>query len=1263
MRVTASHIINWVDTHAKEAQANLPRWIRRLCFNGEATRQLAFPAGDSSFVPGWDGVLSCEQGSAWVPTGQSRWEIGCDQNVLGKAEREYKNRTQQTGPEERLACTFVFVTPRRWTKKNDWIADKKAKNEWIGIRVVDADDLEQWLEQSPSVALQFGEELGLLGSGVESCFRHWQSWSQQCAPAITADALFMDRTEVQQNLVAKIREAISASTASHPLAIRADSAEEAAAFTVATILAAGDLADQSLVVTDADGWRYVEANPQLKIAVAASPEVAHKPVLRVGLLVVVPHVTGNSSGNSKTEELVLERPSIYEFEKALIATGMEESDARRFAASTGRSWTVLRRQRATNPAIRNPRWLNVPQSASLAMLCLLGTWNADNEADRQVVSRLADRPYEEVEGDLRQLARLDDAPLLCIGSVWKAKSPLELLGLFGDRITRDQLDRFFAIAREMLEAPDPQLELPDEERWMAQVHGKVHRFSGLIFNSICDALIKLAVRGPEQAGLHALRIEERVESLVRGLLNDADEIRWLSLASYLPFLAEAAPNAFLSAVEKSLLQVDAPVIRLISETGGSGFGGRCWHAGLLWALETLAWDGRRLARVALILAKLSHEPIKGNWGNKPSGSLFGLFHAWLPQTAASLPDRIKVLDLLIRQDADAAFGVLEGLASPWGRRLATRAVRPKWREDDAGAGNRVPHNEIVEMLDAAKARLFQICEGNAARIAALLHNNLLKNKEEMPRALALMAPFTQPTSIDEEREILRAALRKTIHWHRNYDDTPVDELEAWLVPVEACYAALAPVGLILRHRWLFESHWVELPARDSDDDVQARGDVLTQLRKNALEELFKAQGLQGIENLIAECKEPGTIGTTLAEMGWIETDWANWIATKGEDFASGLPMTWCIGALMRATPSPRSGKLLREVLLIGDELGWDGVTKGRFLSLAKTDQETWQLASESGPETNTAYWQCVRPDYWRRDDEDLPFVLQRLLEAKRPRTVLHCCQYLIEKTDPKLLFSALQQFLAGEEADGAMIDSWRLGKMLERLENSGQIEKFPLIQLEFSLFPALGYGQEPLARTLYESIMSEPQLFAELISLLYKPMHQEREEPLNEGAQDAASRAWKILHACKRMPGTGSDGRIDADAFTQFIDSVQELCRQADRQAVGDLTLGEILAHAPADEDGTWPFAPAREILDRSGADELRQGFSVGVFNKRGVTSRWPCEGGGQERHLASYYRGQAERVQYSHPNVAAALEGIAKSYEYHAKREDDEAGLHKEGF
>ncbi|MEW6173688.1 MAG: hypothetical protein AB1510_11595, partial [Bacillota bacterium] len=60
MRITASHIVEWANTDAKVAQTHLPLWIRRLCFDPEATRQLSFPAGDSTYVPGWDGVLYSE---------------------------------------------------------------------------------------------------------------------------------------------------------------------------------------------------------------------------------------------------------------------------------------------------------------------------------------------------------------------------------------------------------------------------------------------------------------------------------------------------------------------------------------------------------------------------------------------------------------------------------------------------------------------------------------------------------------------------------------------------------------------------------------------------------------------------------------------------------------------------------------------------------------------------------------------------------------------------------------------------------------------------------------------------------------------------------------------------------------------------------------------------------------------------------------------------------------------------------------------------
>jgi hypothetical protein len=60
-------------------------------------------------------------------------------------------------------------------------------------------------------------------------------------------------------------------------------------------------------------------------------------------------------------------------------------------------------------------------------------------SDQEIVMQLSIRSYKDVDRDLGYLALLYDAPVIRIGDVWKAKSYLELLVLFGDRIIRGGL--------------------------------------------------------------------------------------------------------------------------------------------------------------------------------------------------------------------------------------------------------------------------------------------------------------------------------------------------------------------------------------------------------------------------------------------------------------------------------------------------------------------------------------------------------------------------------------------------------------------------------------------------------------------------------------------------------------------------------------------------------------------------------------------------------------------------------------------------------
>jgi len=1259
MRITASLIANWANTHSKEAQVELPRLVRRLCFHPDATRHISFPAGDSTFMPGFDGIVEFDGVSAWIPRGTSCWEIGCDKGIKGKADGDYAKRTEEISAEMREKATFVFVSPRRWKGKAAWLEQRRAEGSWADVRAYDADDLEQWLEQSPVVALQFADELGLSGWGMVTLDRYWASWSSQCTPPITQAAFLHDRDHLRDQLIAELQRDRGGDHARDIVGLRAESVEEAVAFATAIVSSRPALACLAVVITAPEAWRMVETNPAIRIAIAASTELAALTPQRSELTVIAPYALGELGTKFVGTRLTLPRQSIYAFRDALVAIGLDEADSHREALLAGRSWTVFRRQHAINPAIRHPAWIDHPAARSLSLICLIGAWHSNRASDCDWIATIAKRDYEEIERDLQQLALLDDAPVLHIGSIWKARSPLELLNLCAGRITRDELNRFFEAAEAILSTPDPKLELPENQRWMAAVHGKVHPFSGFLVEAICDTLVKLAVHDDAHPQLRTLAVAARIDHLVHTLLHGADPLRWLSLASYLSKLAEASPDSFLKAIEQSLAQAEPPVVCLILETTSSGIGGRCWHSGLLWALEILAWAPNRLSRVALTLARLSHVPVAGNWGNTAANSLIYLFQASPPQTSASTSERLRALTLLIKRDSDAAFDLLVQL-SVRGSQMGRSTMRPSWRDDDAGTCSGTSPSEIQEVGQFVSEQLLRLCERNAHRIATALQKRAFDLRSMHVSIAELLRPFQTTDASDADRDILRTALRSIINGHRNNNRSLETNGDAWLCDLEAAYNALTPSDLLRRHRWLFETSWLQLPEKHllSYEDFQ----TLTDERRNAaLKEIYAELGLEGIAQLIDQSAASSTIGWGLARFSETEISWPEWLLPLAKDPETHGRRRNAVRGFLAACPTERSTAILKAMLAIDESATAED--KGQLLTLARSEHALWALIDQLEPEVQRAYWSALPVGSCRVEANEMNSVVRQLLEVGRPSSALVACEFGPEHVEPELLLNALQRFVAGEELHGPTADPWDIAKVLEVLEGSAGIDRMQLVQLEFGLFPALKLENEQAPLSLYKAITSDPALFVELLCVLFKPRHGERTEPVTESMQAAAETAWGIFCGCRRLPGTRDDGTIDAAAITQFVDELLTRCRDVDRLEIGAEMLGQILAHAPADDDESWPCLSVREVLERSELEDMRRGFRIGTFNKRGATWRSPTDGGEQERALSRSFAEKAAKIRDTHPLVASVLEDLAADYLRDAHNEDIDARLNEEGF
>lgn len=1259
LAVTARHIESWVDLKPRDAQESLPILIRRLIHRTSVPASIIMAGGHSISRPGWDGIVHTTQGSAWVPVGASYWELGCDAKIADKATYEYKNRLKQTDASIRTQSAFIFVSPRRWPGRDRWVQSRRAAGDWQEIRAYDADNLEEWLEQAPEVALWFGELIGLQGPGVQSLDQFWLSWSDQSRLSVSKEAIFAGREEVRDRLFTCLTDS------NELITIRADGVEEAAAFAAAAVMSMVNGSDQAVVITDPNGWRFVATNPSITLTITSRTEYALELVKRPGLRTIIPVALGvrgaqhrgASARADDKNDLILDRPRSDIFEQALQQLGHDPADAMRLARATGRSWTVYRRLTARNPSIASPRWITLLTARALTTICLVGSWSADEEGDQAVIARIAGRSYEEVEHDLIELAQLDDSPVIRIGSVWKAKSPLELLHLYGSRLTRQELDRYFDLMQEVLTTPDPILDLPEEERYAASIYGKKRAQTGLLIDALVDSLTKLTVVSERMEDIAPLNLPIRAERFIRNLLDEADEIRWLSLSGVLRELAEAAPMAFLAAVERSLQRTAPSVLRLLSETASSGLGGRCWHADLLWALETIAWNPRYLTRVALILTRLATVEIKGNWGNTPLNSLVSLFRSWLPQTVAPIERRISTLDEVIKRDADVGWKVLCALALRH-HDSASPNARPRWRDDDSGVGHGAPVVEVQRMIIEAGKRLIVLAQGHPTRLCELIKNLECFGKDEQQLIWTAVQTFIGPRVPDASKDLLCSALRAYLFHQLNFSDSESDDAAVNIVEARRLLDLLQPIDPVTRFQWLFEKIWVELPeARESDH--QARFHQIEKMRCSALEEILGDNWPGSLDQLVQECGAPETVGRGLASLDLPEASIVSWMVHNAANFTFEQPAGRAIAQLLAVVSTDKRKILVQGTLaqLPQDE----SLSRSASLFvLCPCDLVTWKLVSSAGESLEQLYWHQARPGWRSSNPDELMELVSRLLEAKRPRTAFQAICFEIDKVDAGQLFRIIEGICGGEESEGPIPDAWDIGKAFDRIESADIVLGRTLALLEYGLYPLVEHSERG-AKALMQEIASNPAMFVELVCLAFKPKSANT-EALDDVRRAAAMRAFDVLHDFTQIPGTQSDGTIGENVLEAWIIEVRKLCEAADCDVgVADDRIGHMLAYSPNGSDDIWPCEAVREVLERLSTETMMIGFVCGTRNRRGFTTRGAFDGGDQERNLATKFRKNAEALASSHPNVSMALDGLERSYARDALEEDLEAKLRME--
>jgi len=184
LEISAIDLENWARTY--EAPFEFPRLVRRLIWAScDGIRKLDMPGGEHVHLHGFDGIVECASGNAFVPDGTSGWEPATEKEVTSKANKDYIKRTNPSGAEiNRKDTSFVFATPCRWPAFRKWQSDRTNEGKWKQVRGLASSDFEAWLDTVPWIAASMSARIfGRKSLEVRTTEAIWSEYADVPHPA------------------------------------------------------------------------------------------------------------------------------------------------------------------------------------------------------------------------------------------------------------------------------------------------------------------------------------------------------------------------------------------------------------------------------------------------------------------------------------------------------------------------------------------------------------------------------------------------------------------------------------------------------------------------------------------------------------------------------------------------------------------------------------------------------------------------------------------------------------------------------------------------------------------------------------------------------------------------------------------------------------------------------------------------------------------------------------------------------------------------
>lgn len=894
----------------------------------------------------------------------------------------------------------------------------------------------------------------------------------------------------------------------------------------------------------------------------------------------------------------------------------------------------------------------LPHASTIALANLVGAWDENCAQDCAAIGKLVGEQFSNWIAKLQEVLQITNSPITLRNGEWRVTERTSVWQSLGQRIFDRSLDAFKAGATLILSERDPKFDLPPGERFGATLRGKTLSHSRAVRKGLAETLALMGANPKALANCSDGKVRTVAILSLREVFKDADWVKWGSLNDLLPLLAEAAPEEFLCIVERDLGQDLSPFDELFRQEG-NGVTGENYLTGLLWALESLAWDEQHFVQVCVLLSELAARDPGGHSGNRPINSLITILLPWLPQTEASTDKRTIAIQTIVKEQPEVAWNLLLSLL-PKPHQMSAQSHRPTFRSVAPSAVNKkVTTEEYWKQVSFYVDTVMQLAGEDVmklAEIAAALDRLPFEKIAAFAEKLASVQLETKP--VDETIK-LWTKLTVFIARQQQLAERQSVDLPLAITALSEIAKAIEPRNPAHHYRKLFGHHDPEF-YQGSDANWDQRGKKQQERRRLAVREILKYGGLTSILEFVEIADEPFFVGSTLGSIA--EDDMDSHFLPENLTSENRRILEF-LQDYVRARFHAQGWQWLQRLSMAE----WSHTDIGRFFALLPFSSETWNRVKELPADSDKEYWAHVNPNPYEAT-ADLEFAIDKLIDSDRPILALACLNRAIHDHHPlnvRQAERALLALLRSSEFSKAA-DRHDIMNVLKALQEAPTAEPDVVGQIEWQLLPLLDrdFGVEP--KMLERRLASDPRFFCEVIRLLYRSEREPKEsrEPTPQELS-IAKNAWTLLHDWRLAPGITPEGSLSSEHFNRWLKEIREVCTESGHLSVALSHVGCVLFYSPADPDGLWIHRTIAQALNEKDAEKLRSGFGQQIFNSRGV--HWVDPSGQQERELSEQYRAKAEDVENAgFQRLAASLRAIADAYAREAEHVIEEARANK---